>query len=112
MAIKLTFTDSAGIEYVDSYHRIGAIKLDEEVSQALISVYIYANEQARLDGKDVIVNTSGSKHYTFVVPSSEYLTYFDSAVLDAVNKNPVSQAYLYIKTLGDPYDYLNSGVDV
>lgn len=90
MALTKALETACGLNVPEAYYRVTEIRIDVVTKQAVIGVQVYKDRAARVDGK-VPVDT-----YTAVCGEELYDTYFATLVLDGIN--PVSSAYLYLKT--------------
>lgn len=75
MALKKTITTPHGIEIVDAYHRVEAVRLQGK-TQIVFNVYVYADPTK-----------------LFIAESIETAPY------DLAGGNPFAQAYDHLKTL-------------
>ena len=92
MALKLdSFEDSYGNTYTDSYSRVVETNLNYDTKSAHITINIYKDEQARIDGKQPVAQK------TYDVTGDDFETYYNFSELDKKDVNTVSQSYLYIK---------------
>jgi hypothetical protein len=75
MAIKLTLKTNSGIEVVDAYHRVSSVKI---LGKKTISFVLTSHK----DANQVHFQESAFE-----------------AAYDLEGKNPIAQAYLFLKTL-------------
>ena len=95
MALQLNYNnDNTGQEIVDAYYRVENISINKDLTRASFFVYIYVSDAARAEGKIAINSDSPLRKE---VSDSLFDKYFTSTALDAIDTNPISQAYLYLK---------------
>ncbi len=95
MALQISYEDSFGNTNASAYHRVLQVLVDKSSSVADILVGIYKDASARGAGK----STLASRHYR--VECADFETYFGTANMNIVDKNAISIAYDYLKTLSE-----------
>ena len=103
MALQKSIELSSGIVLDNSYHRLTSINLDyvNKVFQLVVS--IYANQQTRLDGKNLVFTNYFNNNSREVFDE-----YFSIEVLNQTGQNPIERGYAFLKLLPD----YESSVDV
>lgn len=93
MGLQKNITLDTGINLPESYMKISSVNYINGY-HTVISVNIYKDKTARLDGKPEIVKFKHS-----CVEIEEFNTYFSLDVLNQVDVNILSQSYIWLKTL-------------
>ena len=110
MALQKTYTTSQGI--TGNYWRIDRISLDRaDLHACNVTLCLYTDAAtAAMSGSTPIHQET---YFWNDDPSNDtYTGVFDSATLDASNKNAKQQAYAQIKTKTDPIDFTTGTTDV
>lgn len=108
MGLELTFTDDTGVVHNDAYFHVDNV-IVENKKRAIISVLIYASQANKNDGKNPVNNGLKVRH---VLKDSDYTAYFSDTSLSVAGKSPQGNAYEYLKTLTEPFDFKNNSTDV
>ncbi len=100
MGLQKDITLDNGINLPTAYIVIGSITYVNKYHVS-INVNIYKDKTSKLDGKQEVVKF---KH----ICVDDFVSYFESNILDTENVNIVSQGYLWLKTL----PYYSDAIDV
>jgi len=85
-----------GVILENAYIKIANIALSNksgEESYVLVDINIFKDLQARIDGKPEVTK------FVHKCTNSNFITYFSIPVLNAANKNIISQSYEWLKTM-------------
>ena len=85
-----------GIVLSDAYIKISNIEYNNKVndsSYVKIYVNIFKDQQARLDGKPEVIK------FIYNVGNPKFTNYFSLGILNEINKNIISQGYVYLTSL-------------
>lgn len=85
-----------GIVLENAYAKIATLYLynkSGEESYVTVEVNIFKDVQSRIDGKPEVTK------FVHKCSNSNFITYFSIPVLNAANKNIISQAYEWMKTM-------------
>lgn len=85
-----------GIILEEAYIKVSTIKYYNKAndnSYVKLDVNIFKNQQARIDGKPEVTK------FIYKISDPKFTEYFSISILNALNKNIMSQAYIYLKTL-------------
>lgn len=95
MALEKSYTDVHGVVHTNAYHRVTKLVTDLTTADTDIEVSVYHDAAART------ANKQPYEVKAYLVGGADYDTYFKYTAQDTVNKNPQSEAYVYLKTQAD-----------
>lgn len=95
MALQLSYDDDFGNTNASAYHRVTTLLLYVAQERVKIEVSTYKDSAARSAGKEPL------RRVYHAAQGADFTTYFDDAVLDTENYNPLERAYEYLKTLDE-----------
>lgn len=103
MALKKTITLPGEVEITDAYHRVSLVVIDmnQDVTQlgCTIQVDIYKSKTYYENATPPYPIRTKSFHCRNEGVKTDFDDYFCCTVLNILNKNPISQSYLWLKTL-------------
>jgi hypothetical protein len=106
MGLQMTVVDNdSDVSFPNAYIRIATIEDNRIIPYTNIYYWIYKSYEDRLANKSPIPGI-GSKQV--MVSADVYPTYFDVNILNENMKNPINQAYEFLKTL----EYFSTAIDI
>ena len=85
-----------GIILTEAYIKVSSVIFYNKAndnSYVKIDVNIFKDQQARIDAKPEVTK------FIYKISDPKFTEYFSISVLNVINKNIISQAYIYLKTL-------------
>ena len=99
MPLEQTITFESGLSINSAYFVIKELNFKYKDNNSIeIVVGIFVTDKAYTDGNPEI------DIFKHICSGSNYKTYFGETILNAVNKNPLDQAYVYLMTLNEYTD--------
>ena len=96
MALQNRIILDNGIDMTSAYIKVSEVTMKEiasDTTTAVVQVLVYYNEDYRNQFKPEVVQ------FNHAVTGPTFVTYFSDATLKEAGKSPMSQSYLYLKTL-------------
>jgi len=105
MGFRREITTRDGSTHANAYYKVSSVKISHHAKRASISLMVWKDQDARNANKATLSGVPGKKSFVALNKGevTDYDTYFAPTVIDAADKNPVSQAYVYAKAqINDP----------